>query len=181
MEQRLGLRVDDDEVGAVELGTAGDSPAVAGEPSSDGRNCGNVGFDAASTTSSTGPGPAATGTAVTPRVDALDRLALPSRTSPSHWKPGLSSRKPRSMIASTRCPDHAAGTSPGTGTTSCPTADPTRDGTGERRRPSSDGPASTLIGRRCGCTSGRTRSNDLAVDRSSTSWRSSCIGTVAHR
>ena len=37
---------------------------------------------------------------------------LPSRTSPSHWNPGESARKPRSISASTRRPAHAAGTSP---------------------------------------------------------------------
>ena len=42
---------------------SGRSPAVSGDPIDDGRNCGNVGFDAASTTSSTGPGPPLTGTA----------------------------------------------------------------------------------------------------------------------
>ena len=36
---------------------------MSGDPSVDGRNCGNVGLAAASTTSSTGPGPLATGTA----------------------------------------------------------------------------------------------------------------------
>ena len=69
-------------------GTAARSPAVSGEPSGDGRNCGNIGFDAASTTSSTGPGSPATGTAWRRGWMPCTGRPLPSRTRPSHWKPG---------------------------------------------------------------------------------------------
>ncbi len=55
---------------------SGRSPAVAGEPSGDGRNCGNVGFDAASTTSSTGPGSPRDRHGLAPWVDALHRATL---------------------------------------------------------------------------------------------------------
>ena len=87
-------------------------PAVSGDPSGDGRNCGNIGFDAASTTSSTGPGSLGTATAWRRGWMPCTGRPLASRTSPSHWKPGESAANPRSSSASTRRPDHAAGTSP---------------------------------------------------------------------
>ena len=109
VDQRLGVGVDEDELGPVEpvqqLVTGGRraSPAVSA------RNCGIIGFDAASTTSSTGPGSLGTGTAWRRGWMPCTGRPLASRTRPSHWKPGESSRKPRSSSASTRRPDHAAG------------------------------------------------------------------------
>ena len=50
---------------------SGRSPAVSGEPSSDGANCGNDGFDAASRLIVSGPGVASTAYRVAARMDAL--------------------------------------------------------------------------------------------------------------
>ena len=58
-------------------GTAARSPAVSGEPRGDGRNCGNVGFDAASTVTVTGPGVSGSGVVGAARMDPLDRLRPP--------------------------------------------------------------------------------------------------------
>ena len=52
------------------------SPAVDSEPRGDGWNCGNIGFDAASTISSTEPLDDVDGHGLAPRMDALDRAAV---------------------------------------------------------------------------------------------------------
>ena len=74
---------------------------------------------------------------------------LPSRTSPSHWNPGASARNPRSISASTRRPrprrrDLAGEAEPGRGPRRTPRA--RRRRTAPARR--GDGPASTVSGRR---------------------------------
>ena len=156
---------------------SGRSPAVSGEPSGDGRNCGNIGFDAASTTQLDRARLAgAAATAWRRGWMPCTGRPLASRTRPSHWKPGESSRNPRSSSASTRRPDHAAGTSPVNRNHVVPHGGPQRSPTANGARSSSDGPASTVSGRRCGWTSGSTRSASSRVIRSSTSSRSSCIG-----
>ena len=63
VQQGLGVGVDDDELGALEPVQRRRCRRSSGEPSGDGRNCTRIGFDAASTTSSTGPGSPGTGTA----------------------------------------------------------------------------------------------------------------------
>ena len=133
--------VDDDQLGPVEpveRAVAG----VAGEPSGDGRNAREIGFDAASTTSSTGPGRGdrhgltagwmpCTGP---PLGVAHESLALEAR--------GVG-RKPRSISASTRPRprrrDLAGEAEPGR-----PPRRPPAIADGRSARASSDGPASTL-------------------------------------
>ena len=133
------------------------------------------GLAAASTTSSTGPGSPRSGTAWRRGWMPCTGRPLPSRTSPSHWKPGVSSRKPRSISASTRRPDHDAGTSPVNRNHVVPHGGPHRAPTANGATSSSDGPASTSSGTRAGWTSGRTRSVSSRLIRSSTSSRSSCM------
>ena len=157
---------------------AGVLPAVAGEPSGVGRNCTRIGFDAASTTSSTGPG--SPGTASAWRRGWMPCTGRPfaSRTRPSHWKPGESARKPRSRRASTRRPDQAAGTVPVKRNHVVPHGGPQRCPTANGARSSGVGPASTTRGTRSGCTSGSTRSVSSRVMRSSSSSRSSCTTDI---
>ena len=158
--------------------TEGVLPAVAGEPSGVGRNCMRIGFDAASTTSSTGPG--SPGTASAWRRGWMPCTGRPfaSRTRPSHWKPGESARKPRSRSASTRRPDQAAGTVPVKRNHVVPHGGPQRSPTANGARWSRLGPASTTRGTRSGCTSGSTRSVSSRVMRSSSSSRSSCTTDI---
>ena len=157
---------------------SGTSPAVSGDPIGEGRNCGNVGLDAASTISSTGPGPVVTRHRLAARVDALHaagpwRRARAPRTGTRGRRGGSRGR----ASASTRRPDHAAGTSPLKRNHVVAHGAPQRPPTSNGLSSSSDGPASTVNGRRSACTSGSTRSCSSRVMRSSTRSRSSCIGS----
>ena len=115
---------------------SGSSPAVAGEPSGDGRNCGNDGFDAASTTSVDRPG--STGRPAPPGgAGGCPAPACPSasRTRPSHWNPGESARKPRSTAPRPAGRDHAArAPSPVKRNHVVPHGGPQRSTDGERRQ-----------------------------------------------
>src|SRR5215216_1640038 len=101
-----------------------------------------------------------------------------SRTSPSHWNPGGSAVKPRSISASTRRPDHEAGTSPVNRNHIVPHGGPHRRPTVNGASRSRVGPASTSSARRSGWTSGSTRSTSSLVIRASTSSRSSYMGDI---
>ena len=159
---------------------SGSSPAVAGEPSGDGRNCTRIGFDAASTTSSTGPGSPRDGDGLAARVDALHRAALgvaDEALALEARRVGPEAEVEERLDAPARPRRrHLAGEAE-------PRRAPRRPPPPRRRRTgassSSDGPASTSRARRSGCTSGSTRSVSSRVIRSSTSSRSSCM--VAHR
>ena len=142
-----------------------------------GGTAGTIGFDAASTTSSTGPGSPVDGDGLAARVDALHRPALGVADERPRTGSPASRRGSRGRcIASTRRPAHAAGTSPREAE---PRRAPRRAPRAARRRTA---PARRATARprpsaaaRSGCTSGSTRSVSSRVIRSSTSSRSSCI------
>ena len=84
---------------------------MSSEPIGEGRNDGNHGLAAASSTTSTGSPAFASG-----RGTAVRRGWTPCRgpssvqTRPSAWKPASADRKPRSITASTSAPTQASGT-----------------------------------------------------------------------
>lgn len=107
-------------------------------------------------------------------------------TSPSHWKPGMFSSKPRSRIASTVRPAHASGTVPVTRNQLVPHGAPQRVptviGSTSAASPSATGTGSpgachtaTSRGTDSGYTAGRTRSSRTRLRRASTRVRSSCM------
>ncbi len=153
---------------------SGSSPAVAGDPRGDGRNCGNDGFEAASTVSTSRPGSGSTATLV--RCGWIPWTGCPasSRTRPSHWNPAASRWKPRSITASTRRPAQSCGISPVRRNHVVPHGAPHLEPTAKSVSRSSVGPASTPSGIRSASTSGTTRSHHSRAMRRSTSARSSC-------
>ena len=153
---------------------SGSSPAVDGDPSGDGRNCGNDGFEAASIVSTSGPGCESTATFV--RCGWMPWTGRPasSTTRPSHWNPAASRWKPRSTTASTRRPAQCSGISPVRRNQVVPHGAPHLEPTAKSVSRSSVGPASIVSPVRSTSTSGTTRSHSSRAMRRSTSDRSSC-------
>ena len=113
VRQRLGVGVDQHQIGAAGTGRAARRRRSPGDPSGDGGNWRNDGFEAASSRIVTGPGAASTrdvacGAGGCPARAARRRRRSALRTG----SPGGSRRKPRSITASTRRPAHACGISP---------------------------------------------------------------------
>ena len=123
----------------------------------------------------TGPGVASTAYRVRRGwMPCTGRPSIVDDQCPRTGSPGGSARNPRSMIASTRCPDHSSGTAPLSTNQVVPHGGPHSLPTTNGDCCSRVGPAVTVSGTALRSTPGNTRSCSSRVIRSSINARSEC-------